>query len=161
MLASNWQWLALASAVAAGVVSGILYGFSGFVMRGLGELDSVHSIRAMQAINVAALRPGLMVPFIGTTLLTVGLAIAAYTTMEGPALKWYLAGTALYVLGVFAVTAAGNVPLNEALDKLQPVEATAAADWTSYARPWLRFNHLRSVAGALASAAFILSALSA
>ena len=75
MLVSTWEWVCLGSALSAGLVGGVLYAFSGFVMRGLGSIDGAASIRAMQAINVAALRPGLMVPFIGTGLLTLAVAI--------------------------------------------------------------------------------------
>lgn len=161
MTGTTWEWIGLASAVASGLAGGTTYAFSSFVMRGLGALDAPQSIRAMQAINVAAIGPAFLALFMGTGLATTALGIVSFWGPGGAARAWYLAGAALYLFGVVVVTVAGNVPLNDALARLQATPATAPADWAGYTRPWLALNHLRTAAAALAAGAFVLSALAA
>lgn len=63
-----------------------------------------------------------------------------------------LAGAALYLVGTFGVTAAGNVPLNDALAAREGADAVAF--WPDYAARWTRWNHVRTVA-AIAAAGFL------
>ncbi|GAA4986027.1 hypothetical protein [Actinopolymorpha pittospori] len=48
------QVLAVISAVGSGLVGGVFFGFSTFVMQALRRLPSAQGLAAMQAINVAA-----------------------------------------------------------------------------------------------------------
>ena len=65
---------ALVAAVGTGIVGGVLFAFSTFVMRALDDLDPPEAIRTMQAINVRAVNPIFMGLFFGTGLLTVVVA---------------------------------------------------------------------------------------
>ena len=56
---------------------------------------------------------------------------------------------ALYVLGGFGLTAAVNIPLNNALDRVRP--ADAAQGWERFHRRWALANHTRGLACAAAS----------
>lgn len=56
------------------------------------------------------------------------------------------------------ITAAANVPQNNALDRLDPRSSAAAAQWAGFVTSWTRWNHLRVVA-ALGSAALLLASL--
>ena len=57
------------------LVGGVLYAFSSFVMSGLRQLPPAQGMAAMQSINVTAVRPGLMIPFFGTIIASVAVAV--------------------------------------------------------------------------------------
>lgn len=156
MSALTWSHALIALAVLSGVSSGTTYAFSSFVMRGLGLLAPADAIRAMQAINVAAVHPAFLSVFIGTGLLA--LLVGAGAWASGATLGTAFVGSTLvYVVGVVGVTVVGNVPLNDALAAIDP-SCPAGTAWTDYARPWLRWNHVRVVSAAIAAAGYIASA---
>ena len=53
--------------------------------------------------------------------------------------------------GVIVVSIAGNIPLNDALDSVDPHAADAAARWRDYYASWMPLNHVRAAAGITAS----------
>ena len=69
--------LTLAAALGAGLVAGIFFAFSAFIMAALGRLAPEGGISAMQSINVAVLNPMFFFVFFGTAVLALVLAIAA------------------------------------------------------------------------------------
>ena len=66
-----------------------------------------------------------------------------------------LAGATLYIVASFLSTIVFNVPMNDALDKVDGRSAEAAQLWTIYLKDWTRWNHVRTVASLLASCAFV------
>jgi len=68
-----------------------------------------------------------------------------------------IAGAGLWVVGSFAVTAAINVPLNDAIAPLDPAQAGSAGPWADYVRAWTAWNHVRTVASLLAFVGFMLA----
>jgi uncharacterized membrane protein len=56
-------------------------------------------------------------------------------------------------LGSFGVTIAFNVPRNERLARLGAESSEASAYWRDYVREWSIWNHVRTVASAVSSAA--------
>ena len=67
--------LILFSALGSGLVAGIFFAFSTFVMNALGRLAPAQGISAMQAINVTVLNPWFLGAFFGTALGSIILAI--------------------------------------------------------------------------------------
>lgn len=63
-----------------------------------------------------------------------------------------VAGGILYVAGMFVVTVAFNVPLNTALAKAGTEQA---ALWARYLHEWTRWNHVRTLASAVAATLFL------
>jgi len=152
--------LPLLLCVGAGMVGGVFFAFSTFVMKALAELPAVQGIRAMQRINVVVLNPLFLGAFVGTAVLAgVCVVVGCLTWGEPRSLLLLVAGVS-YVLGSFGVTAAFNVPRNERLAGLSPESAEAAAYWPTYVREWLLWNHVRAVASVV-SAACAASALAA
>jgi uncharacterized membrane protein len=147
----------IASAVAAALAGGATFAFSNFVMPALNRLAAPEATRAMQAINETAINPLFMLLLIGTGLLSIAASVAHLMSLA-PTNYWLLVGAALYVCGVVLVTVAGNVPLNETLAQADSTLASPDA-WDTYARPWTTWNHVRTLAAAAASTAFILAAL--
>ena len=57
-----------------------------------------------------------------------------------------VAGGLLYFTGMFVCTAAFNVPLNNALDAVDPTSSAGAEVWSEYVVAWTRWNYLRTAA---------------
>jgi uncharacterized membrane protein len=47
-----------------------------------------------------------------------------------------------------------NVPLNNALARVDPSSAAGAAEWARYLKDWTLWNHVRTVASIAAAALF-------
>ena len=50
-----------------------------------------------------------------------------------------------------------NVPMNQALDDANPASVAGTELWRNYLRRWTAWNHVRTVAGAIATALLVLS----
>lgn len=142
--------LALATGLAAMLASGALFAFSSFVMDALDRLAPEHGLLAMQSINRRAVTPAFMIALFAPAAAGVAVAIG-----DGSALA--IAGAGLYLLGPVGTTIAGNVPLNDALARLDPADSGAGAAWRDYSRRWTALNHLRVALG-IAAAALLVAA---
>lgn len=140
-----------AAAVGCGVSAGVFFAFSSFVMEALRRLPPPDGMRAMRSVNRQAVTPVFMVVLFGTAALCAVLAIWALRSPSAPAARWVIAGAGIHLAGAIGVTIARNVPLNEALAKLDPTDATAGAAWRGYVGAWTRWNHLRAAASVAAS----------
>jgi len=152
------EFLAIAGALGAGLNAGVFYAFSTFVMQALGRLPAKAAVEAMQAINIEAPRPGLMVAFMGTAVVSVILAISALGRLDESQAIYRLVGSGLYLAGV-VFTGTFHVPRNNALAQLDPGSDAAAKTWSIYLRTWTRGNHLRTITSLAASLVLILSLL--
>ncbi len=129
----------VAAAVGAGVVAGVWFAFSGFVMAAFDRLPPAQAEDAMRAINVTALRPPLMIAMFGTAALCIAAAFGGEPRA--------IAAAAVYLVGCVGVTIAGNVPLNEALMR-------GDVEWARFSPRWTAWNTARGVA-TLASAGLL------
>ena len=148
----------LATALGCGLVAGVFFAFSSFVMASLKRLPSAQGIAAMQSIIIVAVTPAFMTALFGTAAACLGLAGWALISMGGAPLALVLIGCALYLVGAIGVTIAFNVPLNDGLAMLHPQDAGAASRWAEYVTKWTAWNHVRTVA-ALAAAAVLTTSL--
>lgn len=140
-------------ALGAGLVAGVFFAFSNFVMKALGQLPAEQGVAAMQRINAVVLNPAFLALFVGTAAVA-GLCGAGAVLAWGSARSALLLTAAvLYVIGCFGVTAAFNVPRNERLARLDADSAEATAYWPAYQREWLRWNHVRALAAAASAVA--------
>lgn len=143
------------TAVGMALVSGVFLAFSDFVMRSLRRASPTVGIEAMQLINREVYGSAFLVALLGLVPVSGVLAVYAVLRIEGLASGWFVTGAAIYGIGVVLVTMLGNVPMNRRLD-LMAAEAVETRDyWQHYARRWTRLNHLRTLASALAAAAFV------
>ena len=143
--------LILITAVGCGLVSGIFFAFSSFIMPGLEKLAPDQGIAAMQSINRLAITPLFMTALFGTALLCLVLIVWAALAWERPQSRWIAPAGALYLIGAIGVTIAANVPRNDALEKLDPAAASSAARWATYLSEWTAFNHVRTVTALVAA----------
>lgn len=149
--------LILAGVLGTGLVAGVFCGFSTFVMNGLAALPPAQGVAAMNAINGAALRPAFMAVFAGAAVVCAVIAVVTFVLWPDEGKVELLVGSGLYLFGVFGVTAVANVPRNDALGRLEPGTREAAAYWPAYVRGWTLWNHVRTVASAAASVAYVLA----
>jgi uncharacterized membrane protein len=144
-------------------MAGLFYAWSCSVTIGLARLPDADYIGAMQAMNRAILNPVFFAGFLGTALLLPLSTYLHYTQPASLRFWWLLAATAIYLLGVFGVTMAGNVPLNETLDAF-PLQSASieeiAAQRTDFEGPWNTLNTIRTLASCLAIILVILACLS-
>jgi len=153
-LVSGLYWL---SAIGCGVMAGIYFAFSAFIMTAFAHIGAPSGIAAMNAISVEIVRSVFMPLFLGTTLAAGLLAALAFFRWSEPGSAATLAAGTLYVLGMFMVTAIFNVPLNDALAAVDPSGAEGAALWARYLREWTFWNHVRTVASLGASVLFVIA----
>lgn len=148
------------AALGCGLMAGVFFTFSVFVMKALARLPANQGMAAMQGINAAILNPLFFTVFFGTTT-ACGLAVvSALGRWHDAGAAYRLAGGALYLVGSFLVTVVFNVPLNERLAAANPADPEAATIWARYLANWTAWNHVRTVA-ALAGAASLTMALCA
>jgi uncharacterized membrane protein len=151
----------LLAALSTGLMAGVFFAFSTFVMKALTRLPVPQGIEAMQSINLTAINPIFMAAFFGSTAVCVLLAV--YSLVSRPQAAFYLLlGSVLYLVGCFLTTALFNVPLNNALARVDPGSMDGARLWARYLTSWSAWNHVRTLSSILASTAyaFALSHLS-
>lgn len=140
-------------------VSGILYGFSDFIMRALNQLGPSHATEAMQRINGTVYRSLFMVLLMVLTLIAILAMIWSLVTYGWASeSRFVLAGSVAYVV-MFGVTGRGNVPLNQSLARTSSTAKNIASVWENYYRSWTRFNTLRSIAGVIAGFCWIIAGI--
>lgn len=148
--------ITLLTCIGAGVIGGVFFAFSAFIMKALTELPASQGVLAMQRINVVVLNRLFLGVFLGTALLAGGCAVVSFFPWSTPRSPLLLAAGLLYALGTFFVTMAFNVPRNNRLARLDAESTEAASYWPVYVSEWSKWNHLRtaaSVASAACSAA--------
>ena len=146
--------LAIAS-VGAGVVGGIFFAFSSFIMRALARVDPGRGIGAMQAINVTVINWHFLGVFFGTALLS--LAALWIALANGRSVGLVVAGACLYLVGTILVTILCNVPRNDALAKISEPDSGSVAAWRDYVSSWTIWNHVRTVAAIAAAVCFAIA----
>src|SRR5215203_1545051 len=101
--------LTLAAAIGCGLVGGIFFAFSTFVMAALGRLPTDHGIAAMNSINVTVINPLFFLAFFGTGLLCLLLLAGSYFWWDQVSGKLLVAAAVIYLAGCIGVTMAFNV----------------------------------------------------
>lgn len=150
--------LVFAALLGSGITAGVFFAFSTSVMGALSRIPSAQGIAAMQAINVAVVNPLFMLALVGTAVASLVLIVAGLLGWGDLETGWVLAGSVLYLLGGIVVTAAFNIPRNNALAALAPDDAASAASWTRYVSEWTAWNHART-AGCVAALLCFVQAL--
>lgn len=157
MIAVLFPWLIFSAVIGAGLNAGLFFIFSICIMAALARLPAEQGIAAMQAINVVILNPLFLLAFMGTAVLAL-ILVAGGFVHGGPARFYLIAGGLLFLGGVILVTMIVNVPMNNALDALQPGSEEAARLWSSsYLVDWVRWNHVRTLSSIGAFVCFVMA----
>jgi uncharacterized membrane protein len=154
------EFAVIVAAFGCGLVGGVFFGFSTFVMGALQALAPSAGIAAMQSINVVVKNVWFMGALFGLVPLCIWLGVASYpNAFASTAPRLRLLATLIYLVGCIGVTAACNVPRNEALMQVDPFSAQGAALWASYVPSWTFWNHVRCVCCCAACLMFMFSLL--
>lgn len=140
--------LLIVAAVLSALIAGLFYAWSCSIIPGLAKLDGRTYVTAMQSFNKAILNPVFFLSFMGTLIM---LPVATFVQFQQPfsARFWLLlVASVLYVVGVFGVTAVGNVPLNNMLASFDLSSASGEAinDMRmKFEPPWNALHSIRTI----------------
>ncbi len=148
--------LVLLTLLGSGLMAGMFFAYSNSVMPALAKMPGLQGMTAFNHVNVVIYNPLFMTIFMGTTVLALLLAIAAWLGWTAQP-TWILIGAALYLVGNFAVTVGVNVPMNDALAAADPDAPNSAALWAAFLDRWVLWNHVRALACTGALAAFAMA----
>lgn len=156
--------LTVVGIVGNGLLAGVFFAFSTFVMDGLRRAPAPVGIAAMQSINRQAPTPAFMLVFGGATAVSVVLGVVSIVRWSTASTSTGSTTTAILVLIAcvvavipFLLTGTYHQPRNLALDKVDPTSTGAPAQWVAYASGWVRWNHVRTLASSAATALLALS----
>lgn len=152
-------YICLFLGLSTALLGGVFQSFSDFVMRGLLRAAPAGGIDAMQQLNRTVFRSVFLTTFLALIPISIGFAIYAWFALDGAAMRFIIAAAAIYVPFVFIVTAAGNVPMNETLDKMDPASSEAAAYWSIYGRIWTRWNTVRTIGSIATAGCYLFAAM--
>jgi uncharacterized membrane protein len=153
------QLVFIISTLSTGLIAGLMYAYSCSINPGLGRLNDLEYLRAMQSINRAILNPLFFMTFMGTLIL---LPVSTWLSYDSAHFWYFLAATIIYAIGVFGVTIGGNVPLNEALDKFNIGTASPdqlALQRSLFEQKWNMFHVIRTVANVSSALLAILGCM--
>ena len=156
----NTKWLfalTIGSALGCGLIAGIFFAFSTFVMKALAQLAPTAGIAAMQSINIVVINRWFLGVFFGTAVACVVLTGFAVPAWRQPRAAWLISGSLIYLGGTVLVTILGNVPWNDALAAIDPASSSGAKLWADYLRVWTNWNHVRCAAAAVAATVLTLA----
>jgi uncharacterized membrane protein len=138
--------LLIVTATLTALIAGLFYAYSCSVVLGLGKLSDTEYLKSMQSINREILNPVFFMSFMGTAFL---LPLSAFFYRgQNPVFLLLLLAALAYLLGVFAVTMFGNVPLNDQLDKFDIANSTAQTIKEmrdTFEKRWNFLNNIRTV----------------
>lgn len=149
--------LMMIAAVGVGVMAGVYFTFSLVVMKALAQLPALQGALAMNRINTVIVRTLFLPLFFGSTVLMAALAVLQLFNWQAGNSLLVLIASLLYVIGMFVVTAAGNVPLNNRLQDSEGNDEQLTHTWAIYLGDWTRLNHIRTVCCTVSCALLLMA----
>ncbi|MEO1101150.1 MAG: anthrone oxygenase family protein [Pseudomonadota bacterium] len=149
----------LLAGLSSALVAGVFQSFSDFVMRGLVMATPASGAQSMQMINRTVFRSVFVILLLGLGPVSLALAAYAYFVLAGAGAMWLIAAAAIYLPFVILVTIAGNVPMNERLDRMDHAAEDTVAYWETYGRVWTRWNHVRTLGSLAAAICYLMAAM--
>ena len=147
------------TAISVGIMAGVYFTFSVFVMKSLDEIEAPAGMLAMQSINRVIVKSLFLPIFFASSLTSAVLAVMMLLAPSATGSTWALIGSCLYFFGMFVVTVVGNVPLNNRLEATDAKGPDGAGMWSIYLSKWTVWNHVRTLA-CTGSLIFLILAIS-
>lgn len=146
----------------SGLLAGVFYAFNVAVVPALRHIKGTQHIAAMQSINRKIKNPVFFLSFLGPGVL---LPLAAYLHRGTNQFPLLVVASVLHIVGAIGVTGAGNIPLNEQLDRVDTDQISEAeadqirAKFQGRGSPWMRFHAVRTLATTLATTLILIVSL--
>ncbi len=141
-------------------VGGVFLAFSDFIMRSLARTGASQGTATMQSVNEEVFRWVFMALFLGMAGASLGLIGFAVVFLSGPAATVIGLAGGIYLIGCFAVTVVCNVPMNEALARMDPGSEATQVYWNEvYVPRWSFWNTVRTMACAMSSALLLVAVM--
>lgn len=139
----------LLATLSCSLVAGFLFAYAVVIMPGIKTLDDEAFIRAFQVTDrvIQDNHPLFMVVWLGSALSLVICAFLGFGLLEGVDRVLLLVATALYLVGVQISTVRVHLPLNNALQNIDPVQMNAdelRAARLAFEPRWNRSNEIRT-----------------
>lgn len=143
--------------IITGIMAGIYFAFSVFIMKSLGQLPAFEGAKAMNKINDVIIHTVFLPLFLGSTLWYAGLIFWSFADWKSGQSALIISAAVVYIVGMFLVTAIGNVPLNNRLKESENDKKERHKTWQYYLQKWTQLNHLRTISCLVSLALLILS----
>ncbi len=138
--------------------TGFFFAWSVSVILGTKKVADVTYLESMQSINREILNPAFFTVFFGSL---IALIITAYLQFNNKPVFWLvLASAIIYLIGVFGVTAFGNVPLNNKLDTLKITKLSVLElknFRTYYESTWNHYHNIRTISSMVSFILLLIS----
>ena len=145
-----------------GLMAGIFFTWSNTVKPGIGKLVDIEYLRALQSMNRVILNNVFRIVFFGA-IISLALIPVFYFNLYPKNIFWlFTLSFIIYLVGVLGVTALGNIPLNEILDKtnLESITLEEIKDLReSIEVKWNNFNLIRSISSLITFTLLVISFL--
>jgi len=145
------------SAIGCGMIAGVYFIFSASVMTSLSRADAETAVRVFNLTNEDIVRSLFIPLFLVTSLAAALLALLSVLRWGDSSSALILIGSLVYLAGMFVVTVAINVPLNEGLARVDPSAPGVAATWARFAEAWVMWNHVRALASIIPCVIFTVA----
>lgn len=139
--------------------TGFFFAWSVSVILGTKKVGNYNYLETMQHINKEILNPIFFIVFFGSL---ISLIFNSYLQFSNKTVFWFvLAATLVYLVGVFSITAFGNVPLNNELDllKLDKLNEFELNKFRSYyENSWNQYHKIRTISSLISFVLLLISA---
>ncbi|MGD1900714.1 MAG: DUF1772 domain-containing protein [Geitlerinemataceae cyanobacterium] len=155
----TFQTVAIVATFLCSLIAGFLFAFATIVMPGIAKLNDREFIRAFQAIDgvIQNNQPLFVAVWLGSILAAIASAGLGFDRLTGTPRLLSMAAPAIYLFGVQLSTFTINVPLNNALQKLNVdvMDTTSLkAARRGFEPSWNRWNWVRTPFAGFASVLF-------
>jgi uncharacterized membrane protein len=143
------------------LVAGFLFAFATVVMPGIRKLDDGGFIRAFQVIDrvIKDNQPLFIFVWAGSVLAVIAAGVIGLSALTGTDRLLLIIAALLYIFGVQLPTATINIPLNDALQRLDAGTMNEAARTRAredFEPRWNRWNVIRAACASLVSLLLML-----
>lgn len=146
-----------AAAIGSGLLGGVLFAFSSFVMPALKRIPGHEGVSAMQSINRQATTFAFGALIAVTVVLAAGTGLDAFMHRDQPGAGWVGVGT-ISIFIALAITGGYNVPRNNRLATFDAATPEAARYWATFLTEWVLANHVRTACCVIAAASYTMAA---
>lgn len=155
----DWpHYFCLFLALWSAIIGGVFSAFSEFIMAALLRAAPEAGIETMQQINRTVIRTQFVAGILLIAFFSVAFAVYAVFALNGPARVAAILAPLVFIPSVFLMTLAGNVPMNNRLERLAHTSGEAKTYWLEYGRVWTRLNHARSIGSVITAVIYLYAA---